>query len=187
MKRLTTLFTTTALALGMLACGHSSQDRRPGSTSAAASQPKLDRDNDGDNNDDDAHVLDYGHAPTAIERNQLATLVSSYYRAAAAGNGAKACALLMPFVAESVAENLGHQPNLRGTTCTVVMSKLFKSRHTLIANESASLKFYAVRVNGDKALTILSFANLPEVRQLTERRERYGTWRVLELSDGIVE
>jgi hypothetical protein len=75
---------------------------------------------------------------------------------------------------------------LRGKSCAVVLSKLFKQHHKLLGGESATLKVMTVRVEGDKALTVLSFANLPEVRQMTERREGSG-WKIVTLLDGIVE
>jgi hypothetical protein len=114
-------------------------------------------------------------------------LVSNYYAAAAAEDGAKACSLLMPFIAESAVEDLGRDSGTRGRTCAAVMSRLFKGRHAVVVGESASLKFYAVRASPRKAVTVLSFANLPEVRVLAERRDAGGAWRVLNLEDGILE
>lgn len=180
------------LSLGLAACGGSSKGSDPASHSSSSAAapttlPKSDRDNDADKNNDDAHVLDYGHEPSASERQAIVALVTSYYAAAGAADGQKACALLMPFVAESVVEDIGHQPEVRGRSCPVVMSKLFEQQHTLLSGESATLKFYAVRVDGGRALAVLSFANLPEVRQLTERRDGSGAWKVLNLLDRILE
>jgi hypothetical protein len=184
--RLALLLTIALLGLIVAACGSSSKSPGANGTSSSATT-KRDRDDDGDDNDDDAHVLDYGRAPSASEKQALETLILDYYAASATEDGAKACRLLMPFVAESVVENTGHEQNLEGKSCAVVMSKLFKSRHTLLAGEYASLKFYSVRVGGGRALTVLSFANLPEVRQIVARRDSSGNWRVLDLLDGILE
>lgn len=184
MKPLLALLALVLVGLAVAACGNSGNANR---SSTKAVVLKRDRDDDGDNNDDDAQVLYYGSAPSPGERQAITSLVTGYYAAAAAEDGAKACTLLMPFVAESVVEDIGHSAGFRGKSCAVVMSKLFKSQHALIAGESASLKFYAVRVNGGKALTVLSFANLPEVRVLPERRDSSGAWKVLDLQDGIME
>jgi hypothetical protein len=184
MKQLLALLAIALLGLSLSACGGSSATH---SSSAATAAVKKDRDDDGDNNDDDNKVLFYGHAPSLTERQSIVALVTAYYAAAAAEDGAKACTLLMPFVAESVVEDISHGPGLSGKTCATVMSKLFKSKHTLLAGENASLKFYTVRVNGGKGLTVLSFSNLPEVRQLAERRDSSGEWKVLQLLDGILE
>ena len=172
------------LSVGLVACGEGSKSS---SANKSASAQTPDRDNDSDHNDDDNHILYYGHAPTAAEKGQIVALVTAYYAASAVEDGAKACKLLMPFVAESVVESIGHNAGLRGNSCSVVMSKLFKQHHALLSGESASLKLYTVRVNGGKALTVLSFSNLPEVRQLTERLDEKGEWRVLDLLDGILE
>lgn len=182
-KLLLTLLAIAILGVSFAACGGPSTSTGSATTSSV---PKRDRDDDGDNNDDDAHVLYYGRTPTATERQVLTALVTGYYAAAAAEDGARACALLIPFVAESVVEQYGHTTALKGKTCAAVMSKLFKAHHKLISGESASLKFYTVRVRGVKALTVLSFANLPEIRQLAERRAG-SAWKVLDLLDTIVE
>ena len=174
------------LSLGPIACG-GSQDHGSNSSSAAATVQKPDRDDDGDNNDDDNVVLGFGHAATGAESQPLIKLVTAYLAAAATSDGAKACTLLMPFVAESVVENLSHSPGLNGSTCAVVMSKLFKQHHSELADKNRTLKFYAIRVSPGKALTVLSFSVLPEVRQLAERRTSSGRWRMLTLLDGIIE
>lgn len=179
------------MTLALAGCGGSSGHVAPGLGSASATQPNFstqhnDRDNDGDHNDDDGKVLFYGHAADAGDRNASSTLVKRYFAAAAAENGAQACALLVRFVAESVPEEDGHSPQLHGKTCAVVMSKLFKLHHKPLAAKNASLRVLAVRVEGQKALVVLGFPNIPEVRQITARRVA-GTWRLLDLLDGILE
>ncbi len=181
MKSLSLVILLLALGVGFSACGGSSSHSR------TARAVKMDRDDDSDNNDDDDSVIYFGHAPTTAEKQPLVALVTAYYAAQASENGTEACRLLMPFVAESVVEDIGHSPHLKGRNCAAVMSKLFTLHHKLLAGENSSLKFYTVRISGDHALTVLSFANLPEVRQLSERRDSNGTWRVLRLLDGIVE
>jgi hypothetical protein len=186
MKALPALLTAALLALGTTACGDSSGTDSSSSVAASRGSPKLDRDNDNDNNNDDNHVLYYGHEASATDRQAIITLLTDYYAAAAANDGAKACPLLMSFLAESVPEDIGHNPKLRGKSCAVVMSKLFKQHHKLLSGESASLKVMTVRVEDDKALTVLSFANLPEVRQMTERRDG-NSWKIVSLLDYILE
>jgi hypothetical protein len=191
MRQLVGLLALVTLGLALAACGSSSGHVPPGLAGSSATEPNFsthhnDRDNDGDHNDDDGKVLFYGHAADASDQRASSTLVRSYFAAAAAENGAQACALLAPFVAESVPEEDGHSPQLRGKTCTVVMSKLFKLHHKPLAAKSASLQVIAVRVEDQKALVVLDFPNVPEVRQIAERRIA-GTWRLLDLLDGILE
>jgi hypothetical protein len=188
-------FVAAALVMGLAACEASSERTAPttrpsvASTGAASSDFSTyhnDRDNDGDHNDDDENVLGFGHAADPADRLASVALVERYFAAAAAANGAQACRLLAPFVAESVPEDDGHSPGLRGRTCPVVMSKLFELHRRLLVEKKTTLKVVGVRVEGDKALAILEFPTIPEVRQIAERRVK-GTWRVLELLDNILE
>jgi hypothetical protein len=177
--RLLALLVTVSLGLGVAACG--------GATSSSSSHAlKRDRDNDSDNNDDDAHILSYGHAPSAAQTQEIASLVRRYYATAAGENGREACSMLYPLLSQSVAEEHGPTSGLRSTTCAEVLTGLFKQRHRVLVAESATLKVYRIRVKGDKALTLVSFATVPEVRQLLERRVN-GTWKVAAVSDTILE
>jgi hypothetical protein len=155
-------------------------------TAGASSTHGSDRDNDQDHNNDDENVLGYGHAANAADRRASVALVTRYFAAAAGGNGATACSLLMPFIAGSVVENYSHLRGLRGNTCAVVLSNLFRQRHWQFAAKSASLKVIAVRVEGDKALAVLDLPEIPEVRQMAERRLG-SRWRLLVLFDGSLE
>lgn len=177
-----TVALVTVFAATVAACGSS----RTSSSSTTAAARVRDRDNDFDNNDDDAHVLDYGHAATGAERRELEALVTGYYKASAAANGSMACRLLMPFVAESVVEEFSHETGLSGHTCATVMSKLLAQRHKLLEGESSTLKFVAIRLGEGRALDVLSFAVLPEVRQITARRDG-SHWKILNLRDRILE
>jgi hypothetical protein len=168
------------LCLALPACGSS------GGTSAGPPHHHSDRDNDNDNNDDDSGVLDYGHAADPAEQRTLVALVTRYYADAAAENGAQACTLLAPVQAESVAEQDGGSPALRGHTCPVVMSKLFALHHAVIAGKAAAMKIIAVRILGDVGLVLIEFPEIYEARQISERRID-GTWRVFDLLDGIME
>jgi hypothetical protein len=182
-----------ALGAGLGACGGPSRGTAsggPATTAAVAtsnfSTHNNDRDNDGDHNDDDEGVLHYGHAADAAVRRASVALVMRYFAAAAAEDGARACSLLAPFIAESVAEQNGHSPALRGATCPVVISKLFKLHHRRLALKNTTLRISEVRIEGDRGLVVLAFPTIPEVRQITERRIA-GTWRLLDLFDGILE
>jgi hypothetical protein len=182
-----------ALGLGLLACGgstkHSAADPYgPGNTTVTAYFPHhtADRDGDTDHNDDDDVNLDYGHAPSRAERTEMVSLVRNYYSAAVAENGAKACALLAPFLAESVAEEYGHTVGVSGRTCATVVSKIFKLRHAELVVKNATLKLPDMRAEGDKGIAILEFPAIAEVRKVNERRVN-GKWRMLNVLDTIIE
>jgi hypothetical protein len=203
MKALLGLLAIVLLGMGVGGCGGSGNGTRSSTDVGSNKGPhasesedssvapthgygKNDRDNDTDHNDDDEKVLFFGHAANSAERQTSVALITDYYAAAAAENGAKACSLLASFIAESVVENYGNTAALRGKSCAVVMSKLFKQKHQMLVGESASLKVIRVRVEGDKALAFLYFPEIPEVRQITERRTG-ETWKILDLLDGILE
>ncbi len=145
-----------------------------------------DRDNDNDHNDDDWHVLDFGHVADRSDTQAISVLVKHYYAAAAAENGARACALLTPFVAESVVEEHEADPDVRGPSCAEVMRKIFTRYRRELTQKNLSLKIARIGVEGDRSLIALSFPEIPEVRQITARYAA-GRWTILRLLDDIIE
>lgn len=190
MKSLLVVVAALLLVLGVTACadskGGETRARDAGAIAPNFSTHNNDRDNDGDHNDDDAVVLGYGHAAGPSDQRMSVALVTRYFALAAAADGARACSLLEPIFAESVAENDGQSPQLRGGTCAVVLSKLFKLHHRELAEKSARLRVTAVRVSGEHALAVLFFPQIPEVRQFIEHRVG-RTWRLAGLLDGNIE
>jgi hypothetical protein len=187
MRLVLCIATSLLLAFALGACGADS----PGGKSVSSSGSNFsthhnDRDNDGDHNDDDAVTLGFGHAANAADRRESVALVTRYFAAAVAANGVTGCALLVPFVAESVVEDDGHSPGLFGSSCAAVLAKLFKLHHRELVAKQATMKVIEVRVRGDRALAILDFPNIPEVRQIDERRVG-DSWKLLQLLDRFIE
>lgn len=172
-----------ALSSGLSACGDSGG---PANAAHTASSHARDRDNDGDHNDDDAQVIYYGHAANATVRQSAIALVRGYYAAAMAENGRRACAMLVPLMAELVVEEDGKSPALRGRTCAVVMSKMFALQHRQLVEKGVALQVLEVRVNGDRGVIVLNFPEIPEARQFDIRRID-GSWKLTSLFDGIIE
>lgn len=194
MKSLPALIATMLLGLGVCSCGGAGADSASKGTSSSGipvqtsdtSTVNNDRDDDGDHNDDDQLVLGFGHVAYPAEDQAITTLVKRYYADAAAEDGRRACALLAPFIAESVVENYGHTAGLRGSSCTVVMAKLFKQHHSELVSKSATLKVMRVGVEEDKSLVAIEFPTVPVVRQITARRVG-NTWTMLTLLDDNLE
>lgn len=174
------------VGLGLAACGSSSKTSAGTATAASHTGHHSDRDNDGDHNDDDGNVLGFGQAANAAQLRSIAALVTSYFDAAAAADGAKACALLVPLQAESVVEQDGRSPSLRGDSCAVVMSKLFELHHQLLLGKASAMKIIAVRIQGDVGLVVVEFPEIYEARQIGVRRTG-DSWKVFDLLDGIIE
>jgi hypothetical protein len=200
------LATVSFSVVGIAACGGSSGgagslSKRSASAGsgapvapAGASAAKSPHENDPDQEEDrsgrdrdDKLVWAFGKRATARETRLVGTLVRSYYRAVATQDGSGACSLLYSPLAESVPEDYGRPPgpaSLRGGTCAVVMSKLFKQRHRQIAGETAGLRLAQVRVKGNQGLALLAFGR-NRSRQLLLHRE-HGVWKVWALLDSEI-
>lgn len=149
---------------------------------------KYDNDADFDNdtiknktyNDiDDSPIADSGEPANAAQERAITALVNSYYAAAAAGDGAKACRLIYSTLEEAIPEDYGQPPGpaySRGKTCAVVMSKIFAHAHRQLAGGFAVTR---VRVDGKEARVLLGSKTLPASFILL-RRER-GAWKIYEL------
>ncbi len=114
---------TVTCGLGVIACGGSS------GMTAKTTKASAARDPGNDNN-----IPAYGHEASPQDTQAVILLVERYYVAAAAHDGAKACAMLYPTLEVSVPEDYGEAPApayQRGKTCPVVMTKLFRhlARH----------------------------------------------------------
>jgi hypothetical protein len=211
MRPLLTLLVVTLLGAGVSACGGSGKSASSAfneSSSAVANGGAMasagksatrspgglhvDGDNDDDNptkslrDKDDRPPLPGSRPASAAERRVIARLVTGYYAAAAAADGVAACSRLYSIIAKAVPEDYGRPPGppaLRGKTCAVVMSKLFKVRRRELEAKSATLEVKSVRVRGDRAVALLRFGKAPERRVLLRRE--FGVWKMTELFDMV--
>lgn len=190
------LLSVCASACGGASKGTDSASRASSSTTTATETPpvtaasgttpvkrsaKTDRDNDSDNNNDD---YGYGHAASATDMAAVTALLRRYYAAAAADDGTTGCGLIYSLLAEEIPEVYGEgagPPELRGTTCPAVMSKLFKQHHQQLVVDQATLEVIAVRVKHLRALAMLSFRTMPQ-RGILVHRE-HSVWKIDELLD----
>jgi hypothetical protein len=151
------------------------------SKSASGGVSKNDVDHDSDANDDDYL---YGHAASSADMRTIAMLLKSYYEAAAADDGKRACSMLYSLLAEEIPELYGEQPGspaLSGKTCAVVMSKFFRQYTRQLLSDAATIKVTTVRVRRNRALAIMSFRSMPR-RDILVHRE-HQSWKVDELMD----
>jgi hypothetical protein len=152
-------------------------------TSRATSRPVAsDNDADGDGGADD---IGWGNAARPADQRAVVALVRHYYALAAAEDGAGACALIYSIFAEEIPEVYGAppgEPAVRGPTCAVVMSKLFRLRHRQLAGDIAKLKVSRVRVKGLRGLAFLNLGALSE-HDIPVHLE-HGVWRIDALLDG---
>jgi hypothetical protein len=131
---------------------------------------------------DNGEIVDLGSAASAADERAVASVLKRYYVAAAAGDGATGCSL--SYLSSSVVEDFGRPPGppaLRGTTCAVVMSKIFKQRHAELAAEAATVHVAAVRVKGDVGVALLSYGSSSRAEHYIRVHRNHDAWEVGEL------
>jgi hypothetical protein len=187
----TTSTTTSVIPPGQVVRGDGDADNpsdidgNGDSDAAVLGGPDTDKDNPTPqgyrfpDSDDRASFL-YGHQPSAAAERAIEGIVTRYYRAASVGNGATACALLLPSLARSVPESYGgpSAPTyLRGAkTCSAALSDLFEHSHQELA---ATVEVFAVRVAGNAAHAIFSSRTL-RAGEITLTRQK-GAWALVEV------
>ncbi len=163
------LFALLAIALTgavVSACGKGSA-AAPTRTAASDRATALDYDVDNDVDKGSKHDNDlyFGHPATASEVAAAGTVVRHYYAAAARGDSASACGLLRARLASEVPALYGRPPSgppsLRGDTCQVVLSKMFRQRRHQLSLDSSTLKVTGMFVQGRRGLLLLRFKPLP--------------------------
>ncbi len=153
-------------------------------------QKPTDRDNDSDNptgsyyDSDDNPIRFYGRPASAADRRLITALVRRYYAAAAAGDGSTACEMMTAPIVNSIPHTVGGPagpPYLRGKTCPLILSKIFKQNHEQLSTYNALMHVDGVRRSGDQALLIMRFKGLP-ARDIEVVHE-HGTWKMDALLD----
>lgn len=150
------LFALLALSVGVCSCGGSS-DKAVGVTAPV--------------------IAEFGRPADALDRSEIAALVSGYYAAAGAEQGAKACGMLFFAVAESLAEKYGRAPGplyLNGAkTCQAVLTRVFEHFH---AQLSMRPTVTLVHVSGNRARALLAWKALPA--GYVEARREGTAWKL---------
>lgn len=150
---------------------------------------KHDNDNDntedhklednGDYHDSDDHgIMTFGHPANAADRLAITSVVRRYYAVAAAGDGEKACSMLVPTLAKATTEDYGHGsagPSYlsSGETCPAVLALLFKHFH---AQLTTAINITRVRVSGDRAVALLGSRATPASYISIQRQD--GVWKI---------
>ena len=145
MKPLPALLVSALLGLGATGCGDSTETTHSASapvafapanvptiTTAALAHFAFDA--------DDGPIVDFGHEASASVRRAIALLVTRYYAFAARADGAAACTLLHSLIAETIVEKYGELHAMRGDSCSIVLSKLFKQHQQQLVSESTTLE-----------------------------------------------
>jgi hypothetical protein len=135
---------------------------------------------------DDEEIEIYGKQASPTEWLAAVAFAKAYFAAAAAENGAAACALLVPSLAQGMGgsyESPSDPVYLHGKTCPEVMTKLFVHRHKLMAAEAKGLEVTDVRVTSRTAFILLAFKGIRERRYMGVERFPNNIWKLEALID----
>ncbi len=178
LRSLPALLSVVCLIAGLAGCGGVGGVARSSSSHVTAvAEPVLRVSREfGPIDADDYQVLSFARAATRVERRKITALLKRYYAVAVAGDGAKACAMLYETTANEVVveqDNWG----VRGSTCPVVMSRIFRQRHRQLLADADSLKVVLVRTDGLNGRAVLRFRGMVESRTIDTRLVG-GIWKV---------
>ena len=170
------LLACAAIALatvGTSACG--SAGRSSAGKASAVSGHDADQDIDsrgqgGRYDTDNDATFGWGPLADAADRRAIVALVKRYYEAAAAGDGARACTMLDPLIAEEMIEQNRH------STCARIMSRMFQPRHRELVEDVAAFRITAVQLRGNRAVALTDFSPTRLLEVFVRRG--HGVWRM---------
>lgn len=114
---------------------------------------------------DNRYLLTSGHVADMTDKREITALVKRYYVAAAADDGATACSLLSPSLAESAVRDYGNRARrryLHGNTCRAVLSRLFKHPPDVSAAELSTTRVIGVRLSNSRhGFALISSKGMP--------------------------
>jgi hypothetical protein len=121
---------------------------------------------------DDTEKVGFGRAADGADAQVISRVVTRYYRAASRDDGRGACAMLIPEVANTIADYRRTGIDyLRGSgTCSVAMKRLFQHERMTVPEVTS------VRMGGNVALVLWGSRTMPAGYITLERR--HGTWVV---------
>jgi hypothetical protein len=198
MRMLFVLLVVTLLSVGVVACGKTSNGAvssthsnttATGSdtaTSVSTSTSQSSTKGGGFRTSEPGPYESGGVVASAADRREVTAVVKRYYAAVATDDGAEACQLLYPPLGKSIAEDYGNSAKplyMRGNTCAVVMSKLFRHRRGRPTSDVAGIEVTGVRIlNGIAAVALL---RSPTMRLGETSLHREGaTWTVEQMLGG---
>jgi hypothetical protein len=191
MRVLLALFAVALLGVDLGACGETGKASRTDSNAAVtatgsaapASTGASPRTTKGRN---PVPYETVGVAGSAADRQAITAMVKRYYAAMAANDGATACSLLNRSLANALPEDYGNKfdpPYMRGSTCSVVLSKMFMHRHGHPTSDVSGMEVTGVRVvNGIAAVALLRSPTMP-LGETSLRRED-GRWTMDQMLGG---
>ena len=159
------------LWLALNACAQSG--KRPRSAVSLSSDAPLATSASDRYDSDDGEIGRFGYPAGAAEKRAIVALVRRYYAAAAAQDGAEACALTSPGRADSIPEDWGPTYLPGAKTCATVLTAVFKRLHNQV---SEPVYVTGVRVDGDRAYALVGSTAMPA--SVTQAQRARGVWKI---------
>lgn len=195
MRALPILLASALLGIAVAGCGGSSETS---STTRSSSSPiatgYLERDGDKDGDDQSPRVeagadertllAQYPTKPSPAEKRAIVALVRDYYAASVAGEGARACTLVVSELASGLSAQ-SVQPGSDSNGCAGGMTALLEREHgRLSADDVPTMTIIGVHLKGTLGLVVLGFARMPE-SQIIVQREGHE-WKLGTLVDSYM-
>lgn len=140
-----------------------------------------DGDGDGDKNDDEASIRDYGKAASTSEWHAIADLIRKYHRASVMGDGVKMCSSISAGLAEALAEERAASASDAGEACAKSVAILLRSGASRPGSRAKKIAIVTVRVRGATGLGLL---RLPSGEEREETVVHEGnSWKIAALFD----
>jgi hypothetical protein len=126
----------------------------------------------------------YGPYANPKEHSAIVSLIKHYYAVAAVDDGAQACSMLYPLVAEAAVEE--HHPGkgplpLRGNTCSQIVSKILAEHHRELVEDLAMLRVGWIQLQARQAVALVHFG--PDRERVIRVHRVHGGWQMNALID----
>jgi hypothetical protein len=156
------------LAASIPACGGEDEPDSPPTSPDGGDGPGI--------RDDSNSIETYGRAADAASEAAIASAVTSFFAANAAGDVAEACRLLSSAARQQLNQTLGQSPELRGRGCRAVLARLFELQPPEYRAGVKDIKVTGARLQGDRGFALLEARAIPG-DAIPIRREG-GAWKL---------
>ena len=125
-------------------------------------------------------VRSYGTKADAASETAIATAVKDFYAAKAAGDGAKACALLARATREAMIDTLAQSGRREGKGCPAILAALLADQDPRYRERLAGVEVTGARIQEDRGLALIDIEAVPE--EVIPVRREDGSWKVAALA-----
>jgi hypothetical protein len=147
-----TLLSAAVLAASIPACGGEDEQDSPSASTDGG---------DGTVMRDDSNVEAYGRGADAASEAAIGAVVTGFFDANAARDGAKACRLLSSTTKRQLGLTLGQSPELKGKGCSAILTRLFGLQSPQYRAAIKDIKVTGARLQGDRGFVLLEARAIP--------------------------